>query len=116
MFVLRSIFWLSTLVMILPASPDGSVPPPRVNIIHTAYAVRALLQDVAGACDRNPDACRTSREALTLLTQKVETGASIVSAGLHAGQSYAESGVDHGTLTTADLEPAWSLPESTPFR
>ena len=118
MFVLRSLFWLATVVLLLPASPNGEEPPPRVNLLHTAYAARVLLQDVTGVCQRHPQACETSREALVLLTMKLETGADIVSAGIAAGQSRVEAQsmpppADHGTLTTADLEPAWRAAEAT---
>ena len=114
MFILRSLFWLSTIVILLPASPDGSEPP-RVNLLHTAYAVRVIMQDVSGVCGRNPDACAASREALALLTQKLETGAGIVTASVKAGQDFqfADPNADHGTLTAADLEPMWSVAEVT---
>jgi hypothetical protein len=113
MFILRSLFWLSTLVMLLPASPDGGEPP-RVNLLHTAYAVRVIMQDVSGVCERNPAACAASREALTLLTQKLATGASIVTASVKAGQDleFADPNADHGTLTAKDIEPTWSAVEA----
>jgi hypothetical protein len=110
MFILRSLFWLSTLVVLLPASPDGGEPP-RVNLLHTAYSVRVIMQDVTGVCERNPDACAVSREALALLTQKLATGASIVTASVKAGQDLQLTDADHGTLTAADLEPTWSVAE-----
>ncbi len=109
MFVLRSLFWLSTVVLLLPASPDHPDLAPRISLLHTAYAARILLQDVTGVCERQPEACATSREALALLTQKLETGADIVAAGITAGQSASSSGSGHGTLTTADLAPVWSF-------
>jgi hypothetical protein len=114
MFILRSLFWLSTLVILLPASPDGGEPP-RVSLLHTAYAVRVILQDVTGVCQRNPDACAASREALALLTQKLATGANIVTASVKAGQEYqfGDAKADHGTLTPADLEPTWSVADSS---
>lgn len=105
MFVMRSLFWLSTLVVLLPPAADGE-PAPRISVLHAAYAARILAQDVTGVCDRNPEACATSREALALLTRKLETGAGIVSAGLVAGQALSDA--DHGTLEPADLEPDWS--------
>lgn len=111
MFVLRSLFWLATVVLLLPPSDDGREPP-RVSLLHTAYAARVLLQDVTGVCERHPAACETSREALVLLTQKLETGADIVSAGIAAGQSLPalnrDADIDYGTLTAADLEPEWT--------
>lgn len=107
MFVLRSVFWLSTLVVLLPPAADGQ-PAPRVNILHAVYAARVLAQDVTGVCDRNPDACATSRQALALLTRKLETGAGIVSAGIAAGQALSDTSADPGTLQPEDLEPAWS--------
>jgi hypothetical protein len=115
MFILRSLFWLSTIVILLPASPDGLEPAPRVNLLHTAYAVRAIMQDVSGVCERNPDACAASHEALALLTQKLETGAGIVSASVKAGKDFqlADPDTDHGTLTAADLDPMWSVAEVT---
>jgi hypothetical protein len=111
MFVLRSLFWLSTVVVLLPPSQDGYEPAPRVNLLHTAYAARVLLQDVTGVCERNPEACAASRQAMVLLTRKLETGAGIVAAGVQAGQELADPAIDHGTLTEADLEPVWSVAE-----
>ncbi len=111
MFVLRSLFWLSTLVVLLPPSQDGREPAPRVSLLHTVYAARVLLQDMTGVCDRNPEACATSRQAMTLLTRKLETGASIVAAGVKSAQGSTAQDIDHGTLTEADLEPQWSVAE-----
>jgi hypothetical protein len=111
MFILRSLFWLSTIVVLLPPSQDGREPAPRVSLLHTAYAARVLLQDVTGVCDRNPEACAASRQAMELLTRKLETGAGIVVAGVKAGQRPTDPDIDHGTLTEADLEPVWSVAE-----
>ncbi len=109
MFVLRSLFWLSTVVLLLPPSQDGKEPAPRVSLLHTAYAARALVLDLSNVCERNPEACAASREALVLVAQKIETGAGIVSASIAASEGKSAAKVDHGTLTEADLEPAWSV-------
>ena len=106
MFVLRSLFWLGSLVLLLPPSTDGEHPAPRLSVLQAAYAARVLAQDLTGVCDRNPEACAASRAGLTLLTRKLETGVGIVSAGIDAGQALADP-ADYGTLRPEDLEPAW---------
>ena len=115
MFVLRSIFWLSAVVLLLPASPDGKEPPPRVSLINTALAARAFVQDMSGICDRNPAACVVGSNALSLVAMKVETGFDIVTASISAGRSGLsgeDRQADHGTLTSRDLEVAWSFPNA----
>lgn len=111
MFVLRSLFWLSTVVLLLPASPDGKEPPPRVSLLNTAYAARAFMQDLSGMCDRNPAACAVGREAMSLVVMKLHTGAEIVTAGITGGKDETDPEVDHGTLTAADMDPTWSIAE-----
>ena len=113
MFVLRSIFWLAALVMLLP-SAESNEPAPRVSLVHAFYATRVLVQDVTGVCERNPQACETSREALALMALKLETGAGIVSAGLFASNPHVDPDADHGTLTIDDLAPAWSMADARP--
>jgi hypothetical protein len=113
MFVLRSIFWLAALVMLLPPA-ESNQQAPRVSLVHAFYATRILVQDVTGVCERNPEACETSRQALALMALKLETGADIVSAGLFAGNPHVDPDADHGTLTVEDLGPAWSMADIRP--
>jgi hypothetical protein len=114
MFVLRCLFWLTALVMLLPPSDDGD-PAPRVNLLHAALATRVLVEDMSGLCERNPEACATSREALALLGRKLETGAGIVASGIAARRSSdATDDSNHGTLTQADLQLGWSVLTAQP--
>ncbi|MBZ8133100.1 DUF5330 domain-containing protein [Afifella sp. IM 167] len=108
MFVFRSIFWLTTLVLVLPPSEEGG-PPPRVSLLQSAAAVRVLAQDVRGLCDRHPQACETSWETLTLLGRKLETGRHVAAAALGSAQ---QEEAEKGTLTDADLSVPWTAGES----
>jgi len=113
MFVFRSIFWLTALVLVLPPSQEGG-PPPRVSLLESASALRVLAQDVSGVCERHPQACETSRETITLLGRKLETGRQVAAAAIaSARQEGAEeidtgTQVDTGTLTALDLDVPWT--------
>lgn len=112
MFLLRSMFWLSVAVMAMPPAADGTTPPPRVGLVEAALAARVLVQDIAGVCAREPDACATSRDALDLFRRKAETGADLagrlLSGDAEAAGEAGIGGVDRGTLTEDDLAPRWA--------
>ncbi|MDQ0324551.1 hypothetical protein J2R99_000400 [Rhodopseudomonas julia] len=108
MFLFRSIFWLTALILVLPPSPDGG-PPPRVTLLESALAFQVLAKDVSGVCDRHPEACATSRETFTLLSRKIATGRDMASAALSASTGGNDDGdVDHGSLNASDLSVPWS--------
>jgi hypothetical protein len=104
MFLIRSLFWLTVVVLLLP--PAGDEPAPRVGLYQTALAARALIHDVAGLCERNEEACATSRDAAQLLGRKLETGARMVGSTFRDGD-----GEMHGSLSAGDLAAPWSLPQ-----
>lgn len=104
MFIIRSVFWLTVVVLLLP--PAGEEPAPRVGLVQTALATRALVHDVLGVCERNAEACATGREAVGLLGRKLETGARMV--GSAVGD---RGGETQGNLTAADMATPWSLPQ-----
>ncbi len=104
MFFLKSIFWLALVVLMLPAASDGKMPPPRVSLLETVSATRALVSDLAALCSRNEAACAVSRETIDLVAGKIKTGAAIAAAMVAATRD----GDDRGSLTGEDLEPGWS--------
>jgi cysteine desulfuration protein SufE len=57
-FLLRAAFWLSVVVVLLPASPSAPGPPgPRVSATEAVSAANAAVFDMRHFCSRQPDAC-----------------------------------------------------------
>lgn len=105
-FLFRCIFWLGLVVLLLPASPDGSAPPPRVSVLEALSAARVFVRDISGACERNPHACAVGGDTVELVRLKIETGADIVGALISSdGET-----ISAGTLTKEDLAAEWSAP------
>lgn len=105
-FLFRCIFWLGLVVLLLPASPDGATPPPRVSVLQALSAARIFARDLSGTCDRNPHACEVGSDTVHLLKMKIETGSDIVGALILSDPTE----VDAGTLTEEDLAAEWSAP------
>jgi hypothetical protein len=103
-FLIRSLFWLTIVVLLLP--PSGDSPPPRVGLYQTAFAARALVHDITGLCERNREACATTRNAAVLFTRKLQTGSEMVESAF-AGSS----DEPHGNLSAADMAAPWLLPQ-----
>lgn len=118
MFVVRAVFWLTLVAMLVPevphddARPPGGGPQERVGLLDTVMAGKAAVADLAGFCDRNPDACRTAGIAARELTDGVIRLVEKLIGGPEAPvppQPPAAPGRD--TLTPTDREPAWRGPQ-----
>lgn len=126
MFLLRSAFWLTIVIMLIPADPETG-DAPRVTLVEAAMAVRATVADLSGFCDRNADVCVTGGAAAQMIAEKAEHGVDIVyryltgtaegsGIDMAPGAPGAPSGIDMapgtkgsrpGTLTTDDVALPW---------
>jgi Family of unknown function (DUF5330) len=109
MFVLRSAFWLTILVMLLPADPVTGAAP-RLTIVDAVTAARETIADLSGFCQRNRDVCVTSGAAIQLVAERAENGVEMIYEfldGPSEPQDRAAGEVRRGTLTTDDLALPW---------
>lgn len=77
-FLLRAAFWLSLVVLLIPADPtetprNGAARP--VSPFEAIGAAQSTFQDLKGFCGREPTACDTGKAALDGFGAKARTGA-----------------------------------------
>ncbi len=77
MFLLRSAFWLTLVVMLIPADPRTGEAP-GVTIINAISALQATVADISGFCGRNPDVCVTGAAAVDIVSEKAGNGVDMV--------------------------------------
>lgn len=106
MGVIRAAFWLSALIMLLPADKQSGAEAPSVGVIDTLVAARTTVGDFSQFCTRNPDVCVTGSGVFAVFTEKARTGIKLASHLFH----HSEASVDTGTLKPDDLKPAWHAP------
>ncbi len=106
MFLIRAAFWLSLVVLFLPAEPGSNEPAPGVSAFEAVSAARATAADLSTFCDRNPDVCATGSTALQVFAQKVRYGAHLIR-GYFDGQA---EDTPPGTLRREDVAAPWRGP------
>jgi Family of unknown function (DUF5330) len=118
-FLLRAAFWLSVVVLLLPASPStpaASGPSAAAAML----AANAAVADMRHFCSRQPDACAVGSQALNQFGHKAQTGAKLLydfltdklGADANPGSTATRAAAppaktSQNTLSPADLAPAW---------
>lgn len=80
MFLLRTVFWLSVVILLLPAAKEDQTVSNanKVSMNKAVTAATSTVSDMAGFCDRNPEVCSTGKEALHTFGLKAKYGATLV--------------------------------------
>lgn len=107
MFVLRSAFWLTLVILLLPADPETGEAP-RSVIVNAVMSAQSSVAGLSGFCTRNPDLCMTGGAAIDLVAEKAEDGVNLIY-DLIDGERPEAFGAEsrRGTLTTDDLALPW---------
>lgn len=79
MFLLRTAFWLSLVVVLLPTPDDENIA--ATNMVGTTEAIslaQSTVGDLSQFCIRNPETCVTGNQVVSSFGQKARYGAEIV--------------------------------------
>ena len=127
MFLIRTAFWLTLVILILPAEkqtdghPGDASAQASVTAGEAFGAAQNAVSDLSSFCNRNQSTCDTGRTAARVFTEKAQYGAKLLY------NMMSESGVpapaaqpmkpqaaitpSQNTLTPSDLEPVWRGPQ-----
>jgi len=137
-FLLRMAFWLGVVCVLLPSGGSKpAAPEAQINATQAVTLASAAVSDMRGFCDRQPDACKVGGKVAVAIGHKAEAGARTLydlvttkiaersaptqklAAQKQDGHSNGGPPLpvrDRGTLTQADLAPAWHAPVPLPPR
>jgi hypothetical protein len=116
-FLIRTAFWLSIVIMLLP-TPDSMKQEGGVGATQAISAASATMTDMKQFCVRQPDTCEIGSQALTQFGHKAQASAKWVydlitsKTSEHNGtaepaKATVEVDPSQNTLTQADTTPAW---------
>ncbi len=128
-FLLRMAFWLSVVCVLLPSGTKSTSPDANIDAKQAVTLASAAVSDARGFCDRQPDACVVGGKVAVALGHKAEAGARTIydfittklseksaPAKRRPPKSITVSAPGQGTLTPADMQPAWHAPVPLPPR
>lgn len=90
-FLIKSAFWLSLVLLVIPFGGNGD-DAPSVGPVETFLAARAVVGDMANLCERRPDACEVGRAAMHTIGVRARESARIAYSTLdeHFGEAAQE--------------------------
>jgi hypothetical protein len=118
-FLVRVAFWLSIVVLLLPAGPKSDPNGPEVSTFEAIGAAQAALKDARGFCAREPEACAIGSQALQVFGQKAQNGARMLYEMLSSdnvpkdGPTGSTPRLGRDTLNAQDREVPWHAPQKT---
>jgi hypothetical protein len=129
-FLLRLLFWLGGVCVLLPSNSTTATPDSGISAGQAVSIAGAAVTDMRGFCARQPDACKAGGKVAVAIGHKAEAGArtifDFVTAKLAKRPAEKTTKVAtvrpggeieaHGTLTSADLVPAWHAAVPLPPR
>ncbi|TYC56503.1 hypothetical protein FMN50_11250 [Rhodobacterales bacterium] len=78
-FLLRTAFWLTLVLVLIPlGSEQDETTGEMVDPVSAFLAAQATVSDLGGFCHRNPQACETGSNALTVIGSRARDGARMV--------------------------------------
>jgi hypothetical protein len=115
-FIIRSVFWLSLVLLLIPfGGGGGEGKEDMVSPVEALLAARSAIQDVTGMCERKPEVCVTGKAALHTIGVRAREGARIAYEALdsHYGDNATEGATELAARDpVADIIATGSVPES----
>ena len=79
MFLLRTAFWISVVLVLLPSAETTPAPEAsKVGAVDAISAATSAVADVSQFCTRNAEACVTGAHAAVAFGQRAQAGAKMV--------------------------------------
>jgi Family of unknown function (DUF5330) len=128
-FLLRMTFWLGLVCVLLPSGTKSPSSDAGVDAVQAVTVASATVSDMRGFCERQPNACAAGGKIAVAIGHRAEAGArtifNFITTKLSetaAPKTKTSANVvsvskrEQGTLTEADMQPAWHAAVPLPPR
>jgi hypothetical protein len=112
-------------VLLPTVGSKSDAPEAQIDPVQAVTLASAAVSDARGFCDRQPEACVAGGKVAVAIGHKAEAGArtlfefisnKLTDASTPTEKSTVKPAPGQGTLTAADMTPAWHAPVPLPPR
>lgn len=104
MFLVRSAFWLSVVILLLPAEKKNAElndAESKVTAGLALVAAQTTVNDLSGFCLRNQTTCETGKAAVDVFIRKAQYGAGLLNnwvSGISSAHASTIKPIEHSSL------------------
>lgn len=81
-FIIRSAFWLSLVLLLVPFGGTGMNDEDTVGPLEAFIAARGAIGDISGMCERKPEVCEIGKSAIHTIGVRAREGARMAMAAI----------------------------------
>jgi hypothetical protein len=76
-FLLRTAFWFSLVLLVIPFDVGGTDGVQHIGPVDTFLAAREAVTDLSGLCERKPEVCEMGKSAMDTVGRRAREAARI---------------------------------------
>jgi hypothetical protein len=101
-FIIRSVFWLSLVLLLVPFGGTGASGEDTVGPVEAFIAARGAIGDISGMCERKPEVCEIGKSAIYTIGVRAREGARMAMAAIEDGDETGEAELTTGSVPASE--------------
>ncbi len=101
-FIIRSVFWLSLVLLLVPFGGTGADSENTVGPVEAFFAARGAIGDISGMCERKPDVCEIGKSAIYTIGVRAREGARMAMAAIEEEPVEADTELTTGSVPVSE--------------
>jgi hypothetical protein len=101
-FIIRSMFWLSLVLLLVPFGGSGANSEDTVGPIEAFIAARGAIGDISGMCERKPEVCEIGKSAIYTIGVRAREGARMAMAAIEENDVAADAELTTGSVPASE--------------
>ncbi|MBO6719134.1 MAG: DUF5330 domain-containing protein [Rhizobiaceae bacterium] len=101
-FIIRSVFWLSLVLLLVPIGGNDEGAADTVGPVEAFVAARGAIGDISGMCERQPEVCEIGKSAIYTIGVRAREGARMAMAAIEDDGARPDAELTTGSVPASE--------------